>query len=87
MVRCEIELPETVAKALGLAKGHEARELRKDLAAYFFDRGILSFGQARQLAGLPLWHFIDFLRDRKIALHYDENELEDDLETINDFLS
>ena len=82
MLHCEVELPETVASALGFVKGHESKRKKKELAAYFFQREILSFGQARELSGLSIWAFLDFLRERKIPLHYDEADFEEDLETI-----
>jgi predicted HTH domain antitoxin len=45
--------------------------IKRELAAFFFQRGVLSFGQARQFAGLSVWDFLEFLRERKIPLHYD----------------
>jgi len=45
---------------------------------------VLSFGQARQLAELSVWDFLELLRERKVALHYGIPEYEEDLKTIQD---
>ncbi|MBE7546072.1 UPF0175 family protein [Candidatus Kuenenia sp.] len=50
----------------------------------FFEKKLLSFGQARQFSGLSVWDFLEFLRERKIPLHYDLAEYEEDLETIRE---
>jgi len=82
MMQFEISLPETVAGVLGLTEAEGGQTLRKELAAYFFERQILTFGQARQWAETSVWDFIDLLRERKIPYHYDVHELEEDLQTI-----
>lgn len=61
-------------------------EKTKELAVSFFQRNMLSFGQARQLADLSLWDFLDLLRERKVPLHYNGSDYEEDLKTIQEFL-
>jgi predicted HTH domain antitoxin len=43
---------------------------------------MLGFGQARQFSGLSVWEFLDLLRERRIPLHYDFSEYEEDSETV-----
>ncbi|MBU1290819.1 UPF0175 family protein [bacterium] len=81
-VRCDIEIPEKVVRTLGLRESEISEMLKKELSAYFFERNLLSFGQARQFAGLSVWDFLGFLRERKIPLHYDLAEYDEDLKTI-----
>ena len=81
-MKCEISVPEKIVKALGYPKEGVNDALKRDLAAYFFEKQILGFGQARQLSGLSVWDFLDFLRERRIPLHYDLAEYEEDSETI-----
>lgn len=81
-VRCDIEIPEKVVRTLGLRENEISEVLKKELSAYFFERNLLSFGQARQFAGLSVWDFLGFLRERKIPLHYDLAEYDEDLKTI-----
>ncbi len=85
-VKCEITLPEGVLKALGVRDSEDGFLFRKELAVYFFQRSMLSFGQARQLSDLSVWDFIDLLRDRKVPLHYGVSEYEEDIRTIQEII-
>ncbi|MCF6152549.1 MAG: UPF0175 family protein [Candidatus Kuenenia stuttgartiensis] len=83
-IKYDIEIPERVIKALGLRESEVSETLKKELSVYFFEKKLLSFGQARQFSGLSVWDFLEFLRERKIPLHYDLAEYEEDLETIRE---
>ena len=85
-VKCDIEISEYIVRALGIKKSEINDVLRQELAVSFFHRGLLSFGQARQFAGLTVWDFIELLRERKIPLRYDLLEYEEDLKTIKGLL-
>ena len=77
-----IEIPEDTIRALGIPKKEVNYTIKKELAVYLFEKGRLSFGQARKLAGLYVWDFIELLRKREVTLHYDIVELDEDLETL-----
>jgi predicted HTH domain antitoxin len=81
-VKCEIMLPEQVLRSLGYRKEDAGQHLKRELAVYFFEKNVLGFGQARQLAALSVWDFLELLRERRIPLHYDIVEYEEDSETI-----
>jgi predicted HTH domain antitoxin len=83
-VRCDIEIPEKVIRTLGLRESEISEMLKKELSAYFFEKNLLSFAQARQFAGLSVWDFLEFLRERKIPLHYDLTDYDEDLKTIRE---
>lgn len=57
-------------------------ELRVELAVHLYAQGRLSIGKARELAGLSLWEFRQILGSRRIPPHYDEQDLEQDLQTL-----
>jgi predicted HTH domain antitoxin len=82
----EIEIPNQVVRALGLMDRDVVHTLKKELAVYFFQQNTLSFGQARQLADLSVWDFMELLRERKVSLHYAEAEYAEDSKVINQFL-
>ncbi len=82
--RCDIEIPEKVIKMLGFRESEISELLKRELSAYFFERSLLTFGQAREFAGLSVWDFLGFLRERKIPLHYDLAEYDEDLKTIRE---
>lgn len=85
-IKCDLTLPEKVIKALGLEEQEIASTLKKELAVYFFQRNLLSFGQARQLSELSIWDFLDILRERKVPLHYGIPEYEEDLTSIQNLI-
>ncbi len=41
-----------------------------------------SFGKARELAGMTVWDFQLLLGSRKIPIHYDIQDYEDDVATL-----
>lgn len=86
LVKYDIEIPEKIIKTLGLKENEVGQTIKRELAVYFFQRNLLSFGQARQLAEMSVWEFLDFLRERKVPLHYDMPEYEQDLKTIQELL-
>ena len=40
----------------------------------------LSLGKTRELAGLTLWEFRQWLSMRRIAAHYNQSDVQDDLD-------
>ena len=81
-VKFEMTLPDAIVGALGLRESETAHAIKKELAVHFFQRNLLSFGQSRQLAELSVWDFLELLRERKVPLHYDLSEYEEDMKTI-----
>ena len=79
-----LELPEEVIKTLNIPKNELSSELRIQLALYLYEKGKLSFGKARELAGLSVWEFMDRLKENQIPLKYDIIDFEEDLETIKE---
>jgi len=61
-----------------------ATELRWDLAVRLFQRGLLSFGKAREMAEMTAWAFQQLLGARGIPVHYDMEEYEQDLVTLKE---
>ncbi len=78
----QLEVPENILQVLGIDRKNVSRLLRLELAAHYFEKGDLSFGQAREMAGISIYDFLDFLRKRGIPLRYDVSDLEEDLRTI-----
>lgn len=81
-VKFELMLPEKIVTALGYRESETGGAIKRELAVSFFQRNLLSFGQARQLAEMSVWDFIQLLRDRRVPLHYGLPEYEEDLKTI-----
>jgi predicted HTH domain antitoxin len=62
-----------------LPEEHIAQELLKELAVALYAQGFLSFGKARELAGMEKYEFGRLVGERGVLRHYGREELEDDL--------
>jgi predicted HTH domain antitoxin len=51
---------------------------------HLFQQGRLSFGKAREMAGMTVWAFQQLLGARGIPVHYDTEEYEQDLMTLKE---
>jgi predicted HTH domain antitoxin len=80
MATVSIEIPGEVIHATRMTPD----DLKQELAIHLFREGKLSFGKARELAGLTVWEFQNLLGSRKTPVHYGLKEYEDDLNTLKD---
>ncbi len=75
-----IEIPREVLHAARMTP----QEMRRELAIHLFQQGRLSFGKAREMAGMTVWAFQQILGSREIPVHYDMEDYEEDLATIRE---
>ena len=75
-----IEIPREVVHAARMTP----RDLKRELAIYLYQQGRLSFGKAREMAGMTVWAFQQLLASRKITIHYDVEDYEEDLTTLKE---
>ena len=73
-----MEIPREVAQAARM----DVRELKRELAVHLFEEEKLSFGKARELAGMTFLEFQQMLGSRGIPVHYDDEDYEEDIETL-----
>jgi predicted HTH domain antitoxin len=73
-----IEIPRQIIHATRMTP----EELKCELAISLFQRGKLSFGKAREMAGMTVWAFRQMLGGRAVPVHYDTEDYEEDLATI-----
>jgi len=57
-------------------------EMRLEIAVYLYAKERLSMGQARRLAGIDRIAFQKELSNRDVLIHFDVNDLHDDLRTL-----
>lgn len=84
MQKFVIELPEHLIRSLKIPRGEALLRLKRELAIRLYEKGLLSFGKARDLAGMSKWEFHFFLWEEGIARRYDEEELEKDLTNLEE---
>lgn len=75
-----IEIPREIIHATRMTPD----ELKLELAIYLFQQGKLSFGKAREMAGMTVWAFQLLLGSRGIPVHYDIVDYEEDLTTLKE---
>jgi len=75
-----IEIPREVVHSTRMTP----MELRQELAVHLFQQGRLSFGKAREMAGMTVWAFQQLLGARGIPVHYDVEDYEQDLMTLKE---
>jgi predicted HTH domain antitoxin len=73
-----IEIPREVMHATRMTP----TELKLELAIHLYQSGRLSFGKAREMAGMPVWAFQQLLGSRQIPVHYGDADYDEDLATI-----
>lgn len=75
-----IEIPGGVLRAARMSEA----DIRRELAILLFQQEKLSFGKARELAGLGVWTFQQLLGSRDIPPHYGVADYDIDLVTLDD---
>lgn len=75
-----LEIPQAVLDAAQM----DVRDLRRELALALYAQRRLSLGKARELAGLSLWEFRQWLATRRIEVHYDTTDLQEDIQTLRE---
>jgi predicted HTH domain antitoxin len=74
-----LHIPASVAEALRLPEGDVETSVQRALATALYSQGILSFGKARELAGMSKATFGSLLGERSIVRHYGPPEVAEDL--------
>ena len=77
-----LEMPEGVADALRVPPTEQEVRLRQELAIRLYQKALLSFGKARELAGISKWAFHVLLGNEGVTRSYDLEELRQDLTTL-----
>lgn len=75
----QLDIPDSVSQAIRLPERRLQQELLVELAVALYRHGLLSFGKARELAGLDKYDFGKVLGQREVPRHYGPADLEDDL--------
>jgi predicted HTH domain antitoxin len=82
MTQVSIDIQEDLVQAIRVPASEVPRRLKRELAVRLYEKGLLSFGKARELAEMPRWAFHDLLGEEGIQRRYEMEELEDDLNTL-----
>ena len=84
----EVKMSATIAIEIPREIVHVTRmgpqALKRELAVYLFEQGKISFGKARELAEMTVWEFQQLLGYKRIPIHYDLADYEEDLATLRE---
>ncbi len=58
------------------------KEYMENKAVKFYLEGKLSLGKAAEIAGVSIWRFIDILKEKKIPIKYDIDDVKNEIEKI-----
>ena len=75
----QLGVPDSIVQAIRLPEERMMQGLLEELAVALYAQGLLSFGKARELAGMGKYEFGRLVGERGIPRHYGREELEDDL--------
>ena len=73
-----LTLPDEIISSTRMSRA----ELLREFAVTLFQQDKVTLGQASQLAELSQWEFRMLLGSRQIPLHYDVDELDEDIKTL-----
>lgn len=79
----QLEFNDEIQDALRIPPDEQEGRLRRELALRLYEKGLLSLGKARQLAGMEKWNFLLLLAQEGISRQYGKKELVRDLSTLN----
>jgi len=74
-VTYSVEIPESTVGRIRLPVSKIAPRLRTELAVALYAQGMLSFGKASELAGISRYAFAEFIGQRNIPRHFDDDDL------------
>ncbi len=82
----KIEIPAEITKSIKLPEDEVEGRIRKELAVRLYEKGLLGFGKARELAGMTKWEFHELLAKERVVRKYDLEELEKDEKVVRELI-
>ncbi len=79
-----MNIPDDLVHAIRLPEDEISTRLMVELAIRLYRKKLLNFGKARELANMAYWDFYELLGREGVQRHYDVNELEEDLRTLEE---
>ncbi len=75
-----VVIPDEIVQATQMSEA----ELKQEIAVLLFQKEKLTLAQAARLAGMTRLHFQHLLASRSIPIHYDVEDLEEDVKTLRE---
>jgi len=81
-----VRVPSDLMRILRLDEEELEKAVRLYLAIELYREGVVSLGKAAEIAGLSRWEMMEVLASKGIPLNYDEDDLREDIETLEGLL-
>ena len=82
MQKVQVEISSELVAVAGLDTGNLSGETARLLALELYREDKVSLGRAAELCQMPIERFMEFAAQHNVALHYGEDELEEDRRTL-----
>ncbi len=79
-MKANISIPVDIYRAMKIPDKQKNQILLIELAVTLYEREMLSFGKARELAQMNKWDFHELLGSRNVERHYSMEDLKEDIE-------
>jgi len=79
-----LNIQKDIIQAVKVPFSEAPRRLKRELAIRLYEKGLTTFGKARELSEMTRWAFHDLLGEEGILRRYDVEELEEDLKTLGE---
>jgi len=86
MSKVTISIPQDLARILGVRVKELPRLVKLYLATELYREGKVSLGKAAEIAEVSKWEMMEVLASKGIPLQYDEEDLKEDVETLEKLL-
>ncbi len=86
MSEITISIPQDLARILGVKEKELPRLVKLYLATELYREGKVSLGKAAEIAEVSKWEMMEVLALKGIPLQYDEEDLKEDVETLEKLL-
>ncbi|MEI6206842.1 MAG: UPF0175 family protein [Desulfuromonadales bacterium] len=80
-----LSIPDSVLHSLKLPEKTVQQDLMKLLAVKLYEKGALGLGKASELCDASRTEFLHFLKEERVYLNYDDEELDKDLAALGSF--
>ena len=84
MIDIKLQLPKDLVKAVEAPDIQLEQVLWQKIVLELYREATISFGKACELLGITKWEFTDLLKEKEVPLPYDEDDLEEDLQALQD---
>ncbi len=86
MSKVTISIPQDLARILGVRVKELPRIVKLYLVTELYREGKVSLGKAAEIAEISKWEMMEVLASKGIPLQYDEEDLKEDVETLEKLL-